>query len=62
MTKRLNDYQARKEDARQQAIDWQSESSELNLSYGGLAIAQDYFNRLGKRYGLLKEFREEGII
>ena len=57
----MNNYQKRKETARQKAIDWQSEASEQNLSYGELAEAGDYFYRLGKRYGLLKEFRMNGI-
>lgn len=54
-------YAERKENASQIAIDWQYEASEQNLSYGELAEAGDYFYRLGKRYGLLKEFRKNGI-
>ena len=54
-------YQQRKEAARQIAIDWQYESSDYCYSYEGLAILADYFNRIGKRYGLLREFRENGI-
>ena len=54
-------YAKRKENARQIAIDWQLNESDYPYSYGGLAILTDYFYRLGKRYGLLKEFRENGI-
>ena len=54
-------YAERKANARQIAIDWQYEASEQNLSYGELAESGNYFYRLGKRYGLLKEFRENGI-
>ena len=32
------------------------------VSYGELAWMQRYFTIMGKRYGLLKEFRENGII
>ena len=32
------------------------------LSWGDLAYFSNYFETLGKRYGLLKEFRENGII
>lgn len=55
-------YGQRKERARQKAIDWQRWASAWNISYGELAKAQDYFTKLGRRYGLLQEFRENGII
>lgn len=54
-------YQEKKERARQEAIDWQLESTNEQLSYGELAAIGDYFHKLGKRYGLLREFRENGI-
>lgn len=54
-------YAERKENVREEAIDWQYEASEKNLSYGELAEAGDYFYKMGKRYGLLREFRENGI-
>ena len=54
-------YAERKENARQIAIDWQLNESDYPYSYGGMAILTDYFYRLGKRYGLLREFRENGI-
>ena len=57
----MNKYQIAKEKARQKAIDWQYEFSETSMSWGELAYYQDYFERLGKRYGLLAEFRSEGI-
>lgn len=51
-----------KAELRQRAIDWQNSSVFHDYSYGELAIIQDYFERKGKRYGLLREFRENGII
>lgn len=54
-------YAERKENARQIAIDWQDAASKQDLSYGELAEAGDHFYRLGKRCGLLREFRENGI-
>lgn len=54
-------YQQRKEAARQEAIDWQLEDGDYPYSYGGLAIIGEYFYKLGKRFGLLREFRENGI-
>lgn len=55
-------YQTKKEQVRQEAIDWQIEASEKNLSYNELAIISFHFWKLGRRYGLLKEFKENGII
>ena len=55
-------YQERKEKARQKAIEWQMDFENHNYSYGEIAYFQNYFERLGKRYGLLKEFRENAII
>jgi len=34
----------------------------IEYSYSDLARCQRYFEKLGRRYGLLKEFRENGII
>lgn len=57
----MNNYQKRKEAVRQLAIDWQLESAEQNLSYGELFEIGNYFYKLGKRFGLLREFRENAI-
>ena len=54
-------YAEAKERARDQAIDWQTYVEEHCLSYGEFAYWNDRFEKLGKRYGLLKEFRENGI-
>ncbi len=56
---KVNNYQVAKENAREKAREWQL--AEDNYSYAELAYWQDYFERLGKRYGLLTEFRAEGI-
>lgn len=55
-------YQRDKESARQKAIDYQIMSSDWNMSYQELAHWTNYFEKLGKRYGLIKEFKENGII
>lgn len=57
-----NKYRERKETARAQAIEWQLEFAEHCYSYSELAHYSDYFKQVGKRYGLLKEFRENAII
>jgi hypothetical protein len=51
-----------KEQARQIAIDWQSWASKQSLSYSELSQWQTYFETLAKKFGLKKEFKENGII
>lgn len=58
----MNIYQKNKERARQTAIAWQHESANTWQTWAELAEASAYFETLGKRYGLIKEFRENGII
>lgn len=54
-------YASNKAVARQEAIDWQNDLFRDNRSYEELAEAAERFEKLGRRYGLLKEFRENGI-
>ena len=54
-------YARKKTSARQEAIDWQNDLFRDNRSYEELAEAAEHFEKLGRRYGLLKEFRENGI-
>lgn len=56
-------YQKRKEAVRQEAIEWQYKQceSEEDMSYLELYEIGNHFYVLGKRYGLLREFRENGI-
>lgn len=54
-------YKAKKEMARQEAIDWQKDVANHNYSYGELVEFEEHFEKLGRKYGLLKEFRENGI-
>lgn len=58
----MTQYQHRKETARQEAIDWQANFADHNYSYGELFEFQSYFEELGRRFGLLTEFRENMII
>lgn len=51
-----------KEQARDIAINWQFRFSERKMFMSDLVEAQSYFETLGKRFGLTKEFRENGII
>ena len=54
-------YTEAKARARELAICWQHETSQINISCGELAEAYERFNKLGKRFGLLGEFRDNGI-
>lgn len=57
----MKTYQQRKAEIRDEAIQWQAEFSEHNYSWGELAVWGAYFEKMGRRYGLLTEFREHGI-
>lgn len=54
-------YARNKVVARQEAIDWQKDVANHDYSYGELVKFGEHFEKLGRRYGLLKEFRENGI-
>ena len=51
-----------KEQAIDQAIETQSIISNNNFSLNELSIISDHFLYFGKKFGLLDEFRENGII
>ncbi len=54
-------YNRRKEELRQEAIEWAANFDGWDCSYADLAEKQAYFERMGRRYGLLREFRENCI-
>lgn len=58
----MKKYQYYKNLAEEKAKEWQRKASESNYSYGELAEFYDKFYKLAKRYGLIKEFKENGII
>lgn len=53
-------YTDKKEAIRNKAIELSHYDLE-GISYGELAVIQDFFERYGKRYGLITEFHENGI-
>ena len=59
--KAMNKYQQMKEKVRNEAIEWQMDFENHNYSYGELSVFQNYFETMGKRYGLLREFKENAI-
>ena len=56
-------YEERKSNLQDLAISWSNNGGEYQAwSYGELAEIQGFFEQAGRRYGLVKEFRENGII
>lgn len=58
----MNYYQKKKEELRQEAIEYKRQAIEQNFSWWDI---NDYLHDLeprAKKYGLLKEFRENGVI
>ena len=56
-----NYYQKRKNALREEAIGWQYGFGDYNYSWSEIVYYQERFERLGRRYGLLTEFRENCI-
>lgn len=44
------------------AQQWQADFANFNYSYSELAEWQNFFEEYGKKYGLIKEFKENAII
>ena len=57
----ITDYETLKGFAKE-AIDWQLDFDNHNYSWGDMVYFSEHFTKLGKRYGLLREFKENGIL
>lgn len=57
----MNRYRQKKEQVRDFAAEWQEEFSENRYTWADVAAYADMFSRLGRRWGLLREFRENGL-
>lgn len=55
-------YQQKKDVIRNKAIKWQMSFNSHCFSYSELADFQNNFEKLAKKYGLIKEFKENAII
>lgn len=44
------------------AIFWQYDFEKFNYSYSDLSVYQEFFEDIGRKYGLIREFRENAII
>lgn len=51
-----------KSEARAYAVEMQHHMSKKSMSYGELAMHQAQLYKIGKRFGLIKEFRENGLL
>ena len=54
-------YTEKKANLEDLAKEWQGQFASYNWSYGELATIGEYFNKNGKKYGLLREFKENCI-
>ena len=50
-----------KEQAREQAINFSTKFYNKQFSYSELIAISDHFKKTGKKFGLLNEFKENGI-
>lgn len=57
-----NKYTRGKAKAREYAIQLQADLSESSISYAELAEIQTKLRKLGTQYGLIREFKENGLI
>lgn len=56
-----NAYLEGKNRVREEAIEWQREMADGGLYWSDVIAACERFETLGRRYGLLREFRENCI-
>ena len=55
-------YREKKAKIREEAIRWRHDFHKHNWSYSEVADKTAYFEKMGKRYGLIQEFKDNGII
>jgi len=55
-------YKEKKESVREQAKEYQYIFSFLDMSWSESDVFYSWFEKMGARYGLIKEFRENAII
>ena len=58
----MDKYAKGKDSVRNKAMEWQMDFQNHNYSYEELTRFGNYFEKLAKRYGLVREFKENGII
>jgi len=58
----MNNYQIKKAQIRDEAIEYQLTFANENHFMSEIVEKTEYFYEQGEKYGLLKEFRENGIL
>lgn len=58
----MNKYQAKKDQIINETIEWQLNYANEDWTDKEVAEKQRYFFTMAKRYGLIREFQENGII
>jgi hypothetical protein len=58
----MSKYREMQEKIRQEAIECQLDFEKQDYCWGDLLIYHQYFEDKARKYGLIKEFRENGII
>ena len=58
----MSKYMQKKEAARNEAINWMITTANDSMSWAELLNYQDHFLNIGRRYGLIREFHDNGII
>lgn len=61
-TLKFSYYIKKKIEIMDEAINWQAGACYQDYSYSELAKTQEYFYKKAKKYGLVKEFKENGIL
>ena len=58
----MSKYQTEKNQVRQDVISQLDEIFPPGISYGELAYTQEKLYKIAKKYGLVREFKENGIL
>ena len=58
----MKTYKEKKSEAISEAIKWQYAFCDRDISWEELSEETEHFAKLAKRYGLIREFKQEGII
>lgn len=58
----MSKYQIEKEKVRQKVIEWQHNFNNKSISFEELVYIGEHLEKLARRYGLIKEFKENGIL
>ena len=58
----MKTYKEKKSEAINKAIEWQNAFSDRVISYEELSEETEHFAKIAKRFGLIRMFKQEGII